>query len=244
MNVSPFLGGDLGGSSEEKVITSEEIEEKHKKELLEMARARIKESALYGILMGYYAIREENIGICDTIDSKFASQRCRETFNEFMPDRYMGEGRCSLIKNSDKRHICRALKEDNCSGLGDKNRGICEALEKGDPRMLLRAFNTAGYRYSYKDSLISLAFFSGYRYYSIIPCERYAKDLTYEKKLGCMILFSDNADIIEDFVEDLTILSFSRLKNDLEACKMIKNSTIRKACENRNIEDVDALVMK
>src|SRR3989338_5630307 len=70
----------------------------------------------YGVLLGYQAVKQDNIGICESGQAPGVVDRCRETYEEYINDLYLAQLKCGKIDKSveNAKILCNALKAGKC----------------------------------------------------------------------------------------------------------------------------------
>lgn len=234
--VTPFIPGLQPASQP----TEEDFFEENVQSKIKALQAHY----FYGFLMGYQAIRDESLAVCKSVSSPEAATVCKGIANEYMGDRYLSEGRCDKLKNADDKKICVALSEGNCASLSGPDQDTCYAYERGDLKLLIKAFGAKNKKeMSLENASILLSLVSGYRHYSVPACERFARNLPLSRSLSCEILFSSEREPVEMILRDVALLWISKDNKDESICAKINIKAIKNCCHNPSIKTIDEFLL-
>jgi len=192
-------------------------------------------------LLIYLVTREDDLSLCK------GNEECLELATEdLLPMRYLSEGRCSEIKYEvwGEKEVCRAIKSNSCDALPGWKKDICNGLMQEDAALLHRAGSSAGFKSETGRKMDKgeaesiLAIYSGYKHYSILPCERFMrKEPLLPEQLSCEVLFSPfGVAAFDSIVRDIALFNISKDEKDPNVCAVIKNSKIKKYCLDKRIK--------
>lgn len=196
-------------------------------------KERIKDLGYSDTFKMYIAIREDDIGSC-------SDNQCRENIEI----RYMAESRCQEIKDPDKKIICEALRDNNCQKLTGWRKAYCQNMITGDVATFVKEAAANGKIVTESGISEFLGIYSGYKNYSIIPCQRYMKHSKLAKIscVACKLMLSpDMNKTIDDALTDLALFNLARQDNNYELCASIEDKKIREACQDRKIKNLKIL---
>lgn len=197
---------------------------------------KIKNSGYYQGLLKFVALRAGSPSLCNIPDK----------VEDMLPMRYFAEGRCSEMKNAGNKQVCEALVSNECDQLSDWSKSHCVGLQEGDVDLLIKVQNH--FENKQPDArakvLKDLGIYRGFKYYSVVACERYMQDIKINNRtaplcdqLSCQILFSPNVDTaLAEIMRYLAILIISKNKGDSDMCQVINNSKIKEACLSPSIK--------
>ncbi len=224
--------------------TGEEDVEREEQLILQRKVKSMKEAvrrSRYLDTLNYYlALRHEDSGFCTT-------ESCRQKFINFIPLRYIAEGRCRELTGLSKE-LCEAIRRRNCDlepvpMFGD----FCRAILEGDANALLRVGESSSFRREMGGNLEKdgahkvLALYEGFRSYSVIACERRLRGagISLSVQLICPVVFAYNPqEVVDGLVEDLAYFEISRQENNLNLCELIDNGFVRDNCLDPGVRDL------
>lgn len=209
----------------------------------------VRKTALYGSLLGYFAVRRDDVSVCEEGARDQSSEFCLGTFNEYIVDRYRATGECDKLPDTYHKRFCLILKNQDYAAMNRPENAHLKALVNEDLEELIRRYEIGvpeeGIPSMDRESaLITLAFFSGFRHNSMERCQRYAEELSVEKKLACAILFSPRRDVFDVIKNDLAILDayLSGGEGGMNTCQEIRNETLKRECHLSNIRNIGDLL--
>jgi len=229
--LAPYIPKGIDGQAQ-----AFEVKVKHEE-------SKFKVSGDFQRLLIYLVTREDDLSLCK------GNKECLELASkDLLPMRYLAEGRCDEIKYEvwGEKEICKAVKTSTCSALSDWKGGFCQGLINEDSNMLLAAGATAGFRRRTGQKLSEgeasgiLSFYSGFKHYSTLPCERFVKnDPMLPVQLSCEVLFSPSGtETVDSMVRDIAFFNISKDEGNPDVCNLIKNSIIKKNCLNKKVKEL------
>ena len=193
----------------------------------------------YGVLLGYQAVKQDNIGICESGQAPGVVDRCRETYEEYINDLYLAQLKCGKIDKSveNAKILCNALKAGKCPEDSSPDlQSVCTAILSKDDEVLFDALQSGNINYSRQQAMEAFFVYLGYKNKSIEQCQLYAKELAMERKYSCSILLSDDPDIFKSVVKDFALMH-AALMNGLVSsvyCENIQDEMIKDHCISRD----------
>ncbi|MEW5895218.1 MAG: hypothetical protein AB1650_05635 [Candidatus Omnitrophota bacterium] len=204
---------------------------------------------VFAYILGYAAIREENLSVCGQSESDFphiegdfdiegAFHKCKQPLEDLWHIRMFAENKCDGIflvedEPSDKRLF--AWKKTLCEHLGDCDNApeevanMCYGFKNGDLSAWTRE----------KDPVdvppgVELGIYKGFEHGRDQKfCEKYVFRLE-EGRFAylCEVIFSDDAlnDILDKVAEDLAYFELAQKYRAQSFCRKIKNVTVKEAC--------------
>lgn len=201
---------------------------------------QLKDGNWFDFMYACQAVRENDLSACDRAKDP---EKCINGTKDLLEIRGVADGSCKNLKEFPE-DVCFASSEGNCSSLTGDKASICSAINKRNDDLLYKA----GRRILELDSLSEatdlLNLYYGFKHYSESACDRFKSSLkggSYDKKMACKVLFGpkDPQETIDNTILDLAYLQYVKeVKNDLSVCEIIKDSTIRKACENPKVKNI------
>jgi len=204
---------------------------------------KYKNGPYFQTLLAYFAVRDENLSLCK------GDEVCLQVATEdFLPLRYLAEGRCDEIKHEswDDKNICKAIKTNSCNAMSGWKKDLCNGFMREDSDLLAKATTSSGFRMETGKTLNKkeaeeslLAIYLGYKYYSILPCERFLKDDLLSERLACDVLFSSmESKLFEELTRDMALFNISKDTGDSEICALIKNKKVRNKCLDKKVKSL------
>ena len=200
--------------------------------------ASFKNSRLYGSLLQYLAVKNEDLSICN-------NEMCdKGTAKEMIAMRYLGEKRCGDMKDSKFKDICFAYSNPSFNISDPSSVAFYNALLKEDlPAIINSAFimiqSSADSRSFKKEITQDVSIILGFKYHDVNSCQRFSKELGLSAKLGCNVLFSSDPDgYLDQIARFLAIANVSKRNNNPNLCEAINNTDIKNYCKDPKKKDL------
>lgn len=186
----------------------------------------------FGRILGYAAVRENNVSLCDSLVEK--KEACRDVFDGLIVQRKFAESRCEELSGLAK---VMCFHMSYCDQPADWQKNICQGLKRGDLSLIKKGQLSDGFcqetgdcEWDETDNIQALSTFQGFQANGNKKvCEQY---LNGAHAYLCEVLFSESPinDVLDGVATDLAYYLLSEDRKAPFLCRNIKNNKLKAGC--------------